>query len=336
MAATTFKGEIVKSYLEKFSQTKHLTLAKKIKAETGLVFDTVEQVRAMIRHYTGSIGDKSRKTLGDRRFMRNETVQSTNNKYDLPESDSLSYPIFKIPRAQNSILVCGDIHVPEHDVDAITAMVDWAREHKINTVLLNGDLIDNHHLSYFMKDPRKKRFVEEREMLWRVLDVLQNALPNAVFYYKAGNHTERYESYLMTKAPEIFDTEEYNFDILMRFGERSITYIGDKIRIKAGKLSCLHGHEVRGGGANVVNPARYIFLKTKESTIVNHFHQTSEHTEPTLSGDIITCYSVGCLCSLNPQYNPTARWNHGFARVLVDENDDYKVFNARVYNGKVL
>jgi predicted phosphodiesterase len=331
-----FKGEIVKAYLTRFPDTANLTLAKKIKEECGLIFDSIEQVRSVIRYYKGANGKRDREKLGDSRFMRDETVQSANNKYDLPESDALTYPIFKFPKAQDRLLVCGDIHAPEHEVDAITAMIDWSREHNINTVLLNGDIIDNHQLSYFIKDPRKKRFKEEREVLWRLLDVIQEALPNAVFYYKAGNHEERFEKYLMTHAPAVFDTEEYHLDILLRLGERGITYIGDKIRLKAGKLSILHGHEIRGGNPNVVNPARYIFLKTKESTLVNHFHQTSEHTEPTLSGDIITCYSGGCLCNLNPQYHPTARWNHGFSRVIVDKDDNYKVYNARIHEGKVL
>lgn len=335
-AKTSFRGQVVKEYLEQFPSTKHLTLAKKIKEETGPIFDDVDQVRSMIRYYTGSQGEYSRKAISDRRFMRNNTIDSGENPYGLPESDALEYPIFKIPKAQNRILVVGDTHVPYQDNRAITAAVNWAKEHDINTVYLNGDIIDNHQLSYFMKDPRKKKFVEERDVLWRFLDVFQELLPNAVFYYKAGNHEERFENYLMTHAPAIFDTEEYHFDILMRFGERSIMYIGDKIRVKAGKLSVLHGHEFRGGNPNIVNPARYVFTKAKESTIVNHFHQTSEHSEPTLSGDIITCFSIGALCDLNPEWNPLNKWNHGFARVVVGPDDNYKVFNARIYEGKVL
>jgi len=332
----TLKGEIVKSYLKKFPKTAHLTLAKKIVSETGLVFDSVEQCRGIIRYYTGDNGEKNRKHLGDRRFMRTETIDSGKNPYGLPESDALDYPIFKIPKAQNRILVIGDMHVPFQDNTSITATINWAKEHDINTVFYNGDSIDCHQLSYFMKDPRKKKFVEEREVFWRVLDVFQEALPNAVFYKKIGNHEERFENYLMTHAPVVYDTDEFHLDILLRLGERGIICIGDKIRVKAGKLCIMHGHELRGGNPSVVNPARYVFMKTKESTLVHHFHQTSEHSEPTLSGEIITCFSVGALCGLNPEWYPVNKWNHGFARVIVESDDTFKVFNARVYNGKVL
>jgi len=335
MKPTTIKGEIVKEYLSRFPKAAHLTLAKKIQSETGILFDSVDQCRSLIRNYTGSMGEKGRKQLTDRRFMRTETVQSTNNKYDLPESDTLTYYPFKFPKAQNDILIVGDIHAPFHDIDAITATIDWAKEHKVNTVLLNGDVQDCHHLSSFVRDPRLRRFNEEREITWRLLDQIQNAMPNAVFYWKQGNHEERYERYLMVRAPEIFDTEEYQYDIIMRMGERAITYIGDKLLIKAGKLNIAHGHEFRGGSM-VVNTAKWLFGKTKESALVNHFHNVSEHSEPTVSGDLITTWSTGCLCDLHPAYMPNNRWAHGFARVRVADNDNFKVYNARIQDGKVL
>lgn len=330
------KADIIIDYLERFPNIHKLTLAKKIKTETGLVFDSIEDVRSIIRRYTGATGNFNRKNMTYTRFFRDNVILTEDNPYDLPQTDALEYPIFKFPKANDKILIMGDIHSPYHDIPALTCTINWAREHKINTVLFNGDIIDCYQLSSFIKDPRKRRFKEEREILWRLLDRIQNALPDATFYYKIGNHEERYENYLKIKAPEIFDTEEYHLDILLRFGERSIISKGDKIRMKAGKLNILHGHEPRGGNPNVVNPARFIFLKAKESVLVNHFHQSSEHTEPKLTGDLITCFSVGCLCNLNPEFSPINKWGHGFARVLVNEDDTFQVTNLRIHEGKML
>jgi len=335
MKPTTIKGEIVKEYLSRFPKAAHLTLAKKIQSETGILFDSVDQCRSLIRNYTGSMGEKGRKQLTDRRFMRTETIDSGENPYELPDSDALDYPIFKIPRAQNKILVVSDAHIPYHDNAAMTATIEWGVEHKVNTILLNGDWIDLYQLSSFVRDPRKRRFNEEREIFWQVLDVWQNAFPNAVFYYKFANHEARYEKYLMVKAPDIFDTEEYRLDVLLRLGERSIIPICDKIRIKAGKLTILHGDEHKGGNANLVNPARWLALKTKGNAMCSHFHKTSSHMTNNINGEMMGCWSIGTMCALSPEYMPLNDWNAGFARVIVNDDETFKVTNLIIYDGKI-
>lgn len=329
------RSQVVKDYLGRFPNAKSLTLAKKIHKETGLVFDNPEQVRGTIRTYRGTHGKYTREKVQDRRFYRTEAVKSLNNDFDLPESEALDYPIFTIPAAQNEILILSDIHVPYHDVDALTQALAWGRDHEINTVFLNGDFWDFHALSNFVKDPRKRNFQQERETGWLVLDKIREVFPDAVIYFKAGNHEDRLETYLKIKAPELFDTEEFRLDIILKLGERGISFIGDKIRVKAGKLNILHGHEYKGG-TNSVNPARWLFLKSKGNALCGHFHQVSEHTENNINGEIIGCYSVGCLSELHPEYMPLNKWSHGFARVRVGKDGEFKVTNLKVYNGRIL
>jgi len=337
MAMTeTFKGEAVKAYLKKFPKTAHLTLAKKIHKETGLVFDSVEQARELIRYYTGNIGKANRQKLADRRFMRTETVQSTNNEYGIPESDALEYHPFIIPKAQNRILVVPDAHIPYHCVNTMTATINWGKEHGVNTVLMLGDWLDMHELSYFMKDPNAKRWKEEREVFWRVLDVWQNAFSDAVFYYVMANHERRFENYLMTHAPVVYDTEEHRLDINLRLGERSIIAIMDKLVVKAGKLSLIHGDEYKGGSVNLVSPARWLYNKTGGNAASGHFHKTSDYSKPNIDDDLLGCFSIGCQCNLHPAWLPKNEWNNGFARVVVNPDGTFKMFNARIDKGKVL
>ena len=338
MGETTIKGEIVKEYLQKWPNVKNRTLARKIHKENPLVFNDIEEARFIVRSYRGKAGDYKRKHLEDRRFVRDETIPSGENPYNLPDSDALTYPIFKFPKAQNNILVASDAHCPYHDPIAITAMLDWARAretHKINTVLLNGDWMDCHRISSFVPDPRKRDFKGEREVLWRMLDAMQNALPDAVFYYRQSNHERRYERFMMTKAPEIFDTEEFRFDVLMKFGERGIIYIGDKLRVQAGSLTIIHGDEYNGSNSPV-NAARGLFLRAKASAMCGHSHQVSEHSEVNINGDIITCWSVGTLSEMHPEYAVLNRWSQGFARVLVFPDETFQVTNLRIDCGSVL
>lgn len=335
MKYITISGTIVEEYLEKFPGVKSLTLARKLYKDNPEVFTSIDNARTVIRYYRGTTGKYNRDRLSDRRFVRSETVHEESNPFDLPQSDALEYPIFKIPKAQNRIAILADAHAPYHDVSAITATMNWCKERDINAFLLS-EWMDCHTLSRWEKDPGNRSFSQERDTLWRILDILQNEFPSAVFYYRQGNHEVRYESYMKSHALELFDLTDFQFDVLMRFGERGIIYIADKIRIRMGKLFSVHGHEFAKSVMGPVNPARGLFLKTKQSAICEHYHQTSEHSEPTLDGSNITCWSVGCLCELHPDYAPNNKWNHGFARVRVNEDDSFEVTNLRIHKGKVL
>ena len=73
------------------------------------------------------------------------------------------------------------------------------------------------------------------------------------------------------------------------------------------------------------------------SACQGHNHTTSEHTETDMNGKIVTTWSIGCLCGLNPDYMPLNKWNHGFAIVEMDENgEDYHFKNYRIFNGKII
>jgi hypothetical protein len=52
-------------------------------------------------------------------------------------------------------------------------------------------------------------------------------------------------------------------------------------------------------------------------------------------GKLITTWSTGCLCNLNPDYMVLNKWNHGFAFVEVGSNGDFTVKNHRIYKGRV-
>ncbi len=168
-----------------------------------------------------------------------------------------------------------------------------------------------------------------------LLEAIREAFPGCPIYFKIGNHEERYERYLSFKAPELLGCTDFKLENLLRFGEYGVQLITDKRIIKAGKLSIMHGHEFFGGGAGV-NPARGYFMRAKESVMCGHNHQTSEHTEPTLSGDIITAWSTGCLSELHPMYMPVNKWNLGFAFVEIEGDGTFKVHNKRIFNGKIL
>jgi len=257
---TTPKGELVKDYLSRFKNTPTLSLAKKIFSENSLMFKDVETVRSLVRVYRGKSGDKKRDSVQDKQFFGTGGLQ-------LPRSLCEPYVNYKMPKASNRILALFDIHFPFHSEEVIEMALMHAKERDANTLLLGGDIVDFYELSHFSKEPRIATFREEREMFWQFIDAVRQLMPNIKIIWLEGNHERRYEKYLMTKAPEIYDTEEFNLDILFKCGELGIEYIGDKRIIEAGKLRIIHGDEYGGGISTPVNAARSLFLKysTKRS-----------------------------------------------------------------------
>jgi predicted phosphodiesterase len=326
------KGQLAKEYRKKYGpEMPTLTLARIMYKENKEVFKNLENARASLRYIEGKQGKNNltKKVEQSEFFMSGERSK---NPWKLPESEEAKYEPFILKAKRLAVL--SDIHVPYHSIDAVTCALDKISEEKPDSILLNGDTIDFYGLSRFQKDPRKRSVAHELQALNEFLDVLQQF--GAKIYYKLGNHDERYEHYLMHKAPELLGIPEFKFENLLKANERGMEVIGDKRIIKANKLNIIHGHEYPSV-FSPVNIARGLYMKGKVSAMQGHNHQTSEHTETDMNGEIVTTWSLGCLCELNPAYMPLNRWGHGMAIVdLSDNKKDFEVRNYRIYKGKVL
>ena len=331
MKKTSIKGDIVKSYIAKFPKATSKNLAQKIFKENGSVFSDMEDARSIVRYYRGAHGKESR------RLVRNPSIRDKKDiklYYDLPEEYNEEVLPYKIPKQYNKVGILSDLHIPYHSNEAIISALEFLKSKDVNCIILNGDVLDCYQLSRFEKDPRKRNMKHELEATRQFLDVLKKHFPKTKIVFKIGNHEVRWMKYMVTKAPELLDIDEFRLDVLLRFGERNIDFVHSSQMIMVGKLSVLHGHELVGGVGGV-NPARTMFLRTNESLLVGHFHRTSSHTETSLSGRMTTTHSTGCLCYMHPDYMPYNKWNYGFAYVEVLPSGEYHLQNLRIDKGKV-
>lgn len=327
--ARTIKGEIITQYLEIYPKLPALTLAKKIYAENPEPFKDVENVRSIIRTYLGQKGNKDRSVVKDKRFFRQSGLE---NPYMLPDTCNDKWEPYKIEG--NKILLISDIHIPYHDNIALTSMLNHTTGKDINTILLNGDIIDFYAASRFMKDPRKRSINDEIWDVVEFINILQETFKGAKIVYKSGNHEERLENYLKIKAPELLDMEEFRLENILKIrGIQGVTYV-EKQLIYAGRLPILHGHEYGGYGVGGVNPARGLSLKSFSSSLVCHSHRTSSHAERDINDKVMSWFSVGCLCGLHPEYARLNKWNHGFAYITTD-GQEFEVRNYKIHKGKV-
>lgn len=335
MGKATYKQGIVLEYLDKFPNTPTRTLARMIYKEHSLDFPSENSVRNNVQRYRGEKGVDNSPTIRVSERTEKQKKKAMGQKLDLPESDYEKCNPFIIPKGQNNILILSDIHFPYQDNKALELALNYGLENKVNAIYLNGDILDFYQCSRFTKDRRLRDLAGELEIGRGFLKMLQSTFKCPI-YYKVGNHEKRYEDYLMIKAPELLGIEDFKLEQLLRFREFGVTLVKDKQMAMAGKLSILHGHEWFGGFAPPVNPARGLFLKAKESAIVGHHHRTSEHTEKTLSGDVTTTWSTGCLCGLEPEYAPYNNYNHGFAHIKVGKDGNYELKNIRIINYKIV
>jgi predicted phosphodiesterase len=255
------------------------------------------------------------------------------NGFNIPKAEKNDYS--KVIVNEKRIGILSDIHFPYYDQVALTAAIQYLIEWKPDCIILNGDIIDCYQLSSFEKDKRQRSFKYELDMLKNFFEQLRELFPTQRIIYKIGNHEERYEKQILCNIPELIELEYFHFENVIKASEYSIEVVKGKRVILAGKLNIIHGHELPRGMAPPVNPARGFFLRTKASTIGGHHHQSSEHIENDLNGNIIGCWSTGCLCELNPHYAPINKWNHGFSTLDVSADGNFRVNNLKIINGEV-
>lgn len=257
--------------------------------------------------------------------------------WDIPAGEDENYSPHILSIYAYPIIVGADAHIPYHDAESIKMFIRRAIEIAAKTVILDGDWMDCYQLSKFQRDPGMRDIPGEIKITRHIFSEIRRARPDANIIYKLGNHEDRYDYYLMRNAPELFGLKSIHLDALPELGlaDLGIEVIKNKRIIRAGHLNIVHGHEFPSGISAPVNPARGLYLRAKKSAMAGHWHQTSEHTETAINDDVVTCWSLGCLSGLHPQYMPLNKWNHGFAEIT-DESGFFTVRNRRIIDGRIL
>lgn len=308
-----------------------LKLARIMYDENKLLFKDVEDARGVLRYIEGKAGEGRRKFVKDTEYFSKE--ERPKNPYNLPESDAETFEPFMMPFYER-VLVLNDIHLPYHDIPALTAAIDNGVRNEPTAIFLNGDVLDIHQLSFFERDPKKKDFARELDIFKAFMERLSETFKVPI-YFKFGNHEERYERFLLQKAKELVGVEEFELENIIR-RRFDCVIIKDKRIVDINGLPYVHGHEFGRGFFSPVNAARGLFLQAKHSAVKGDCHTTSEHTEPDIFGKIMTTYSVGALCGLTPRWLPINKWNHGVAIQFNESDHKYRLDNRRIYKGEII
>jgi hypothetical protein len=231
-----------------------------------------------------------------------------------------------------------DLQVPFHDPKAIDACFKYLLDQKIDSLFINGDLVDFYQLSDFQKDPRVRKFDEEYEAIIEMLGFIRATFKDIPIYYNLdANHEFRYERYMRTKAPELLGLNgKFEIEEILMLNTFNIIPIKNIDHVKFGKLPIIHGDTTfrRGSG---VSPAKTLYDRVKQSAIASHVHRTSEFTTKNqFDEEIFTTYTTGHLMHPNVEYcKHVDSYNQGFALIEKENNGDYRVNNHRIIKNKV-
>lgn len=316
--------------LTKFKDTPTLTLAKMLYKNHPSLFKSLELCRSQIRYRRGNTGKANAKTASDK---HKRPAGKAGYSMTIPKSIAKPLKNFKLPEGKS--VVFSDVHVPYHDDKALETTLAYADKYEPDNIVMNGDILDFFSVSRWEKNPEERNMARELQLSRQFLAHLRERYPKARIIYKMGNHEERWEKYMWTKAPEVCGVADFELYKLLDFAKWGIEEVKGKQKMKGGKnLTLIHGHELFGSAAPV-NFARTLQNNLGVCTIAGHRHSTSEHSQKNADGKYVTCWSLGCLCDMAPEYAVLNKWNFGFATLDISGNDFY-VDNKRIINGAVV
>ena len=327
------KADVAAAYIKKFPKAATRTLASIAYKENPSLWPNLDACRHSFRYIRGAngVGDRPRTAV---RGLDRAPQQSGDpfGRIPAPIADGWHAVPFRGPL--NALVLC-DLHVPYHNAKFIEAAIGQGKHYGCDFIMLNGDIMDCYAISRWETDPRKRKFMRERDKTKEFMQYLRAQFPKSRIVYKLGNHEERYESYMMCKAPEMLGMPEFDFSRLLDFENLGVECVRDKMPIRLGKLNVLHGHEYRFAIQNPVNPARGLYMRGKVNALCGHFHRSSSHSEKSMEDKVVTCWSVGAGCQMHPEYMPLNSWNLGMARVEVDCAGAFRVNNLRYVDGEM-
>ena len=310
-------------------------LARLVERTHPGLYDNLEAARHAVRNVLGKSG--SYIAGGKKNEFQVQMQKLRKLRTAMPEGESQRVGAYVLPRKYRNGIVISDIHFPYQDDAALFAAIEYGVREQIDFIYLNGDVMDCAKHSDHEQDPKARSFKYELDLTRQFLAGLREIFPDALIVYKWGNHEYRYMRWLRSndKARELLEVEECSLAYLLRFKELGIVEVQSRQRAMLGKLPVYHGHEFRRGFAAPVNPARGLFLRTKESGLQGDCHRDSLHTEVTASKKMIQTYSTGCRCDLHPAYDPYNSWRHGFAHIRLEDNGNYQVTLKTIKDGEI-
>ncbi|MEV3860733.1 metallophosphoesterase [Streptomyces sp. NPDC050095] len=224
------------------------------------------------------------------------------------------------------VVVISDVQAPFEDKRALKNVIDFVGQYQPDEVIQIGDLVDHPAPSRWSAGTRAEfegNVIRDSEYVKENFLEPLRAVYDGPVGVMEGNHDERPEKYLASRAPALAAQDSfYRFENLMDFAAYEVTKLQPYYAFAPGWVA-LHGHESPGLSQVPGATARLKAVKANISLAMGHTHRLaiSPHTTGH-NGKLRTIYGfeVGHLMDVKQAgylKNGPANWQKGFGLFYV-------------------
>lgn len=226
------------------------------------------------------------------------------------------------------VAVASDFHVPFQDKEAVSAFINYCAEIQPTAIVINGDLVDMYMLSRFAKGEGRNPMSEIEEAR-DILCQIREACPSSNIFYVIGNHEQRLEKTILSKAPELASLIEDVFSIFKL----------DNLEIRGCGTLTLNDNFVFKHGTLLGNKSGLSAIKEMENAYLSgatgHTHRLAKYIARK-AGRKFIWLETGCLCSMEPEYMLNPNWQQGFGMIQFENSKIKRAEVIEIENGEIL
>ena len=232
-----------------------------------------------------------------------------------------------------------DMHIPDHDEEAVAVTEAAQRMFKPDNVIVGNDLLQATSFSKFGNQTIEEAVADdfketELDPANAFLDRVQRHTKHT--FFQEGNHDahiERWAALHGKGSVSIFSLISPRVNLSKN--RKDFTYVsqGGSVQLHD-KLICIHGWSYSIHCASVHRRKSPL-----QSVIFNHAHRMQSDTITYPASDMpTTAMCAGCLCKRMPMYkhdgNPTG-WTHGFWCAYVGRRD-FTMYAVPINKGRAI
>lgn len=213
-------------------------------------------------------------------------------------------------------------------------MLRAATVFKPDIIVILGDFADFYAVSSHDKAPDRSRSLKDevREVNAALTQI--QALGAERVIYVSGNHEDRYDRYISTRAPEFFGMA--SLKEIFKIEERGWEWVPYKSHIQVGKLHITH--DCGKAGANAHTQAQATF---EGNVIIGHTHRLAYNVVGNAEGKPHVCAMFGWLGDTEAvdylhKIQVMRSWAHGFGIGYLLPDETVHVFPIPIVRNQVI
>ncbi len=230
--------------------------------------------------------------------------------------------------AVHTAVVVSDVHVPDHDAPAWSAVLDFVRETQPAEVVIAGDFLELESASQHGGVANPRALVDEIRAGRRELQRLREAVPSATITYLEGNHETRLSRITVRHIPTF--SGAFTVPDLLGLRDFGIRWLPHGKAYALGKLRVMHGwYTPKHHAAKHLDALGH-------SVMYGHTHRPQTFTRSTAENEQHAAYGLGCLRTLDADWcdGKPMGWHHGFGVVDVLPSGQFHASLVSIHGGR--